>query len=346
MQNRESRLVRYRGKWAVQTFDNGKRQRRSLGTDDLSEAQTRLAQFNQLTAARQASAARTLADVWAAYAQAKSKARSVKTMMYRWKALHPHFAHLTPNGITQEHVDGYIAERKEGGRKDWTIWSELGLIQNMLRWALRKGIVSQISHFERPTAPPPKNLYMTRDQFARFYAALNDPHQKLFAQIAIGTAARKEAITQLTWDRVDFEKGLIHLAVPGEERRKGRALVPMNRTLRAALSAAKQWAICDQVIEWGGKPVKDVKNGIRRAAIRCGMPWISAHVIRHTAAVWLVEGGTPMSVVAQYLGHSSTTVTERVYARYSPDYLAGPATLLEWEDDTLGSIEPKVGACK
>jgi integrase len=43
----------------------------------------------------------------------------------------------------------------------------------------------------------------------------------------------------------------------------------------------------------------------------------------------MAEGGVPMSEIAQYLGHSSTRVTETVYARYSPTYLRGAAKALE-----------------
>ena len=39
----------------------------------------------------------------------------------------------------------------------------------------------------------------------------------------------------------------------------------------------------------------------------------------------------PMSEIAQFIGHSNTTVTERVYARYSPDYLKKTASALDWE---------------
>jgi integrase len=52
-------------------------------------------------------------------------------------------------------------------------------------------------------------------------------------------------------------------------------------------------------------------------------------MLRHTAAVWMAEGGTPMSEIAQYLGHSTTLVTEKVYARYSPEYLKKAAAQLE-----------------
>jgi integrase len=50
--------------------------------------------------------------------------------------------------------------------------------------------------------------------------------------------------------------------------------------------------------------------------------------MRHTAAVWMAEAGVPMPVIAQYLGHTDSRITERVYARFSPDYLRGAADAL------------------
>jgi len=35
-----------------------------------------------------------------------------------------------------------------------------------------------------------------------------------------------------------------------------------------------------------------------------------------------------MAEISQFLGHSSTRVTEQVYARFSPDYLRGAADTL------------------
>jgi integrase len=51
-------------------------------------------------------------------------------------------------------------------------------------------------------------------------------------------------------------------------------------------------------------------------------------LLRHTAAVLMAENGVPMSEISQYLGHNSTETTERVYARYSPDYLRKAAGVL------------------
>jgi len=62
----------------------------------------------------------------------------------------------------------------------------------------------------------------------------------------------------------------------------------------------------------------------RRAVLKC-----SPHVLRHTAAVWMAEGGVPMAQIAQFLGHNDSRTTESVYARFSPNLLQHAATALE-----------------
>jgi integrase len=87
------------------------------------------------------------------------------------------------------------------------------------------------------------------------------------------------------------------------------------------LSQASKAALTNHVIEWAGKPVRSIKKAIQRTAGRAMIEGVTPYVLRHTAAVWMAEGGVPMSEISQYLGHTSTAVTERVYARYSPDHL-------------------------
>lgn len=56
---------------------------------------------------------------------------------------------------------------------------------------------------------------------------------------------------------------------------------------------------------------------------------MSPQFLRHTAAVWMAEAKPPMAEIAQYLGHEDDRITQRVYARYSPDYLRQAAAALE-----------------
>lgn len=70
------------------------------------------------------------------------------------------------------------------------------------------------------------------------------------------------------------------------------------------------------------------KRASRAAATRSGIP-CSPHVFRHTAGVWMAQNDVPMQKIAQFLGHTSTRVTERTYARYSPSFMKDAAAALE-----------------
>lgn len=85
--------------------------------------------------------------------------------------------------------------------------------------------------------------------------------------------------------------------------------------------------------------MRSIKTGFNAAAMRAGFTRtkgekayaaISPHTLRHTAAVHLVANGVPMQKVAQYLGHSNTSITERVYGRYAPDHMREEAALLDF----------------
>jgi integrase len=163
---------------------------------------------------------------------------------------------------------------------------------------------------------------------------------RLFIVLAYATGARSAALLGLTWGRCDFARGEIDLRDPTMTLpHKGRALVPMNATVREVLSEAQVGALSDVVIEWGGERVRSVKRGLASAARRAGIGHVSPHMLRHTAAVHMAESEISMEQIAQYLGHNDVDTTRRVYARFSPTYLRNAASMLEIEG--FGSVNQK-----
>jgi integrase len=71
-----------------------------------------------------------------------------------------------------------------------------------------------------------------------------------------------------------------------------------------------------------------VKQAVIRAGKRIGVK-VSPHVLRHTAAVLMAEDGVSMEEIARYMGHRDSLTTERIYARFSPEYLMKAAKALE-----------------
>jgi integrase len=120
---------------------------------------------------------------------------------------------------------------------------------------------------ERPSPPKRKERHLTREQCRALIEAAAMPHLKLYVILALATGGRNAALLDLTWERCDFDRGLIDLRDPNIGRpHKGRAIVPMNRSIRAALLEARGGALSDHVIEWAGRRVASVKRGLKFAA--------------------------------------------------------------------------------
>jgi integrase len=257
-------------------------------------------------------------------------------MVHTWKALRDRFGPMEAEAIAVADCREHMKARREKSIADGTLITELGHLRMVLKWAEKNRLIAKAPHIERPAKAKPKEAHLTREQARALRDAATFPHVKLFIVLAQTTGARSAALLDLTWDRVDFERGQIDLRNPMiRVPHKGRAIVPMNRDARAALMEARGGALSLYVIEWAGRKVASVKRGLRVAAARAGVGHVSPHMLRHSAAVHMAEAGIPLSEIAQFLGHSNTRVTEEVYARFSPGYLQGAASALEYDD--LGS---------
>lgn len=64
-----------------------------------------------------------------------------------------------------------------------------------------------------------------------------------------------------------------------------------------------------------------LKSGFRRAREAAGLPHVTFHDLRRSCGTLLIQKGVPLHVVSRILGHSSTAVTERVYAHLGDNQL-------------------------
>lgn len=319
----EYRLKLFRGYWHAVWSERGRTRRASLRTQDRAEAERSIADFRRDMAAPEGATAGEIVESY--LADRKDIMRSHERFAFAWKRAKPTFGHLRPDQITRAVCRQYTARRRAEGAGDATILKEINTVRQAMNWKKETRAT-----FEAPSAPPPRDRHLTRNEFERLLAACIQPHVRLYVILALSTAGRKEAILDLTWSRVDFDRGLVRLEIPGEKRRKGRATVKMTDRLRNELQAAREAAVTPYVIEYGGKRVGNIKKGFAAAVERAGLSDVVPHDLRHTAAVWMAEAGHPLTEIAQVLGHSDVRVTYRVYARFSPDHLSRAMSALEF----------------
>lgn len=243
-----------------------------------------------------------------------------------WKAMKDFWNKVLPEMIDDQMADNYRASRKVG---DATARYELMMVSTMLRWAVKQNRITSARSIKLPPTPPRKTRHLTRDEFARLFDGFKRPHAQLYALIGVYTMARPSAILDLTWDRVDMQRGLIDFNPPERaQTKKYRPIVPFGLKLRAALEEHYRARTSVYVVEFAGKQVANIKKSFIAASERSSVH-ATPYTLRHTGAVWAAEGGVPMPELAQMMGHETDHTTQIHYARFTPGRLLNVAEAIE-----------------
>ncbi|MBZ9706121.1 site-specific integrase [Mesorhizobium sp. ESP7-2] len=275
------------------------------------------------------------------------KLASDKTACDVWKNLEPYFGGLAADKLTQNEVDDYVARRTSGklGRKvlPQTARKEIAYIGAAVKFCAdprRKIIPPEFAH--KLTLPEPgeaRDRWLRTDEIQKLLDAAARLREgprlsrgERFLWLALETAAREQAILDLTWDRVDFETNTIRYDVPGRKKtKKRRATVPISKALLPVLqrmhdertddgrvldNGSTMWVIIQRIAIEAGLVAVPKKSGRGRPRAT----GISPHVMRHTAATHMVRRGVPIYIVAAILGNSVKMIAE-VYGHHAKEDL-------------------------
>ena len=335
------RLADRGGTFYVKWWADGGWKRVSTRSTDRREAERFLAQFTAGALTPAPPPQPTISEILDGYlADRKDRVASYDTLRHACAAVRRHLGDMTPETLSTARARLYVRQRRREGyevgppdarrRKpvsSATATREIVTLRAALRWAIAAKWITKEQEpvLEAPGGAPPRERWLSRDEADRLLASCVVPHVKLFCAVALYTAARSGAILDLTWNRVDFAADVIDFGAGAGNKR--RSVVPIPDALRPALAEAYAGRTTAWVIEFAASPVASVKTGFIAACRRAGLSGVTPHILRHTAATWMAMGGVPMAQVALYLGNS-VEVTERVYAKYSPEYLRGAAAVL------------------
>jgi integrase len=303
--------------------ETGNRRQLAIGETDRERAEWRLRQFNNQLNSQHEPTIRELLETRQAFMVSMGTPRA-RDNRYRLKPLLQELGHLKWSEFTRAENARYIAARTADGLKSGGRW-ELEELQAAFNMAVEDEIIPKAPKVKKLGRHPPRDRYLTPEQFALLMSKVSAPHLILFLTIAGITGQRGVAILDLTWDRVDLVSGGIDFQNPEKVKtKKRRVSIPISPELTAILEAAKAKAKTPYVIELGGRRVESVKQGVKRAGIRAAMPWVSVHVIKHSVISWLAAMGWTMDQIADYTGTNWKTV-QRVYRKVEPGDLKGMA---------------------
>lgn len=310
----------------------GRSRRTSTRTTNEVEAKRFLASFKATLARPPLDF--TFADMVDAYK--KDREQAGKYMPAITGALHApllHFADWDPDLIDQSALRDFIAKRPYYGKDrsaarpvaKSTLDKEIRFIRQVFRFAEREKWGVTVPQLQATGQNPARERYLSREEYCAIQKHAS-PHLQLFLKVALGTGLRKSAILQMQWAQVDFAHNMIW--ADGGNELKRRASVQMNAALREALETAKKRAVTPYVVEFRGKPVKDVKRAWQRACQRAGVKGVRIHDLRRTAASWMLQAGATFAQVAAVLGDTEEMVRKH-YGKFSPAFMRAAVDLID-----------------
>jgi integrase len=156
---------------------------------------------------------------------------------------------------------------------------------------------------ERPRYVPPLG-----DFEALHALATGKDHAMLLT--ALHTAARRGEIFRLTWDDVDFTRGIIRL---GTRKRAGGGMqydwLPMTGSLSASLSALYRQGGGYIFPRADGERYKVRTSFLRKMCAQAGVRRFGFHSIRHLSASLMAQHGMSISNIQYVLRHKSPLTT-------------------------------------
>lgn len=184
---------------------------------------------------------------------------------------------------------------------------------------------SPIRKIKKLKEPRGRARYLSDSELvALLNACRNDSDRNLYpvVMVAVSTGMRKQEILDLTWDRVDLEKGVIKIDESKNDERRSVPLVSHARKVLEKHGSIRR-IDCDYVFPASTKPKPaDIDRQFARARDRAEIEDFRFHDLRHTAATYLAMNGTTITDIAAILGHKNIQMTMR-YSHHSPSHLSG-----------------------
>jgi integrase len=268
--------------------------------------------------------------------------------------------------LTPQHFQRLYQEKLAAGLSPTTV-SHLhtvlhGAFAEAVRWGLMPRNVVAL-------ARPPRKAHveivaLTVEQArALLAAAASNRFEALFI-LALKTGMRRGELLALRWDDVDLDKGMLQVRGTLRRTREGltfgtpktaasRRKVVLSPTSIAALrrhqvrqdeerrTAGDLWQDFGLVFpNTVGRPMepRDLLSDVYRPLLkRAGLPPVTFHALRHTAATLLLAEGEHPKVVQELLGHAQVSITLDRYSHMTPRLMSNAAALM---DQLLDGEEP------
>lgn len=283
--------------------------------------------------------------------------RSDITHCLRWLA-----AQDTPlRELTRADYRAYLAELRSSGMADASIRRRASTLKSFTRQLARTGDLASdpLSLAGIPQATSRLPSYLDQKQIDALItspdtstvAGLRD---RAWLEVLYGAGLRVSELIDMQLD--DYDRDGNRFVVRGKGGKERAALIggSAQRWLRRYLREARPELVSERSAGWlwlnrfgGPLSARAVQLSVRRYAAQAGLPEsVHPHLLRHSFATHMLDGGADLRIVQELLGHTSVATTQiythvsDVARRETVDHaLDGIAELLRNRRQTSGEAD-------
>lgn len=237
----------------------------------------------------------------------------------------PSLGKIAIEDITPLTIRTWQNKLSESGKAAGTIASINTSFKTLLNYAHRFYNLSNnpFDSVEPLKQPEPKKEFIEHSAWLQLYSVMTNKHDKAIFSLMYWTGIRVGEAQGLSLKDINFDTGTININKQYSSDRK--EISPLKtRGSRRVITVPN---LCmDIVKEYIGsyleppmypfaiKTARGLNEKLERYCRKSGIKKISVHVLRHSHASLLIKEGAAVNLIAERLGHTSPSVTLRVYS--------------------------------
>lgn len=219
------------------------------------------------------------------------------------------------------------------------------VLSGMMALAVRNGVlernpVRDVERIEKPGKPgskpiPPEKLGAFLHAVECDERMKGSDYADVFRVMA-GTGMRMGEQLGLTWDVIDFDKGVVHIVqqakyIKGKgavlqrfpKTHAGRRTISVPVSVMSVLRERRKRGLPSELglvfvnADGGVVDPNNVERALRERRDDLGFPGVTSHSLRKCVATMLDEAGMSARAIADYLGHRRPSMTQDVYMQRS-----------------------------
>lgn len=245
--------------------------------------------------------------------------------------------------ITPFHLEKLKKAMADAGQSPRSIEYALAIIRQVFNMAKRLGVYDgepPTAKVKRPKVDNGRMRFLTHEEARTLLEALSkkSPDVHDMTLLSLNCGLRFGEIASLTWQDVDFDKGVLTIRNAKAGSRYAFLTDQATEMLKNRMQAPPSYYVFPKHL---GKNIADnskmtkISHTFFRTVDELGMNngiddprlHVCFHTCRHSYASWLIEEGTDLYTVQKLLGHKTNVMTQR-YSHLSENKLRGAAQAL------------------